>query len=150
MDGQLQLLKGAEEDQIEQQVIWADSVRWILGWSTTSLLVPVAPEGLSATKVAGEEELRVGIPTVLERNISWVILNVVRKWRDYDYGVHVAAHSEDPGTHSASPAIMVACTEPVFQITGYNGMYRFVLVYTCMNTVCTSMYLNTNQCIPED
>jgi hypothetical protein len=37
--------------------------------------------------VAGEEELGASIPTVLERNISWVILNVVRIRRDYDYGV---------------------------------------------------------------
>ena len=76
MDGQLQLLEGAEEDQIEQQVIWADFVRWVLGWSTTR-----------RTKVAGEEELGASIPTFLERNISWVILNVLRKRRDYDYGV---------------------------------------------------------------
>jgi hypothetical protein len=34
------------------------------------------------TQVAGEEELGVSIPTVLERNIGKVILNVVRIWKD--------------------------------------------------------------------
>ena len=41
----------------------------------------------SRTEVAGEEELGASIPTVLEMNISWVILIVVRILRDYDYGV---------------------------------------------------------------
>ena len=37
--------------------------------------------------MAEEEELGASIPTVLERNIIWLILNAVRIRRDYDYGV---------------------------------------------------------------
>jgi hypothetical protein len=37
--------------------------------------------------VAVEEELWTSIPTVLERNISWVILNAIRIWRDHNNGV---------------------------------------------------------------
>jgi hypothetical protein len=48
----------------------------VLGWSSAS-----------RTEVAEEEELGASIPTVLEWNISWVILNVVRIRRDYHYGV---------------------------------------------------------------
>jgi hypothetical protein len=37
--------------------------------------------------MAGEEELGLSIPTVIQRNISWVVLNVVRIRRDYNYSV---------------------------------------------------------------
>jgi hypothetical protein len=37
--------------------------------------------------MAGEEELGASIPTVFQRNISWVVLNVVGIRRDYNYSV---------------------------------------------------------------
>ncbi len=37
--------------------------------------------------MAGEEELGTSIPTVLERNINWDILNVIRIRWDHDDGV---------------------------------------------------------------
>ncbi len=37
--------------------------------------------------MAGEEELGASIPTVLKKNVSWVILNVLEIYRDSDYGL---------------------------------------------------------------
>ncbi len=59
MDGQVQLLKRAEKDVVEQEVIRADFVLLILR-------LPSA----SRTHVALEEELGACIPTVFKGNIA--------------------------------------------------------------------------------
>jgi len=75
-DGQFQLLKGAEEDQVVTEVIRAASVGCILWGSPTRW-----------TQVAGKEKLWTSIPTVFQRNIVVVLLNAVRIRRDNKYGV---------------------------------------------------------------
>jgi hypothetical protein len=69
-DGQFQLFKGAEEDQVVMEIIRADFVIWIL-------LEP----GISWMQAAGKEELGVGIPTVFQGDIL-DLLNAVRIRRD--------------------------------------------------------------------
>ena len=74
--------------------------------------------------MAGEEELGTSIPTVLERNISWVILNVVRILRDHDDGVlhRMGVFKTAKQTwYSMYPYVLV-CT----------SMYTYVHVCTCM------------------
>jgi hypothetical protein len=75
-DGQFQLLKGAEEDQVVREVIRAASVGCILWGSPTHW-----------TQVAGKEKLRTSIPTVFQRNIYVNLLNAVRIRRDNKDGV---------------------------------------------------------------
>ena len=79
--------------------------------------------------MAGEEELGASIPTVFQRNISWVVLNVVRIRRDYNYSV----------LHSI---------EELKQL--FTSMYQYVPVCTNMIEVCTSMYLILKEYIPVD
>ena len=76
MNGQDQLLKCAEKDEVEQEVIRADFVRPFLG-------LPSA----SRTQVALEEELGACIPTVIKGNIVNFSCNAVRIWRDNDDGI---------------------------------------------------------------
>ncbi len=75
-DGQLELLEGAEENQVVPKIIWACFVTAGL-WHSSTLWV----------QVAGEEELGVCSPTVLKRNIMVILLNGVRVWRDYQYSI---------------------------------------------------------------
>jgi hypothetical protein len=70
-DGQFQLLKGAEEDQVVTEVIRAKSVGCVFGGSATRW-----------TQVAGKQKLRTSIPTVFQRNIVLVLFNAVRIRRD--------------------------------------------------------------------
>ncbi len=76
MDGQVKLLKRAENDEVEQEVIRADFVRPILR-------LPSA----SRTQVALEEELGACIPTIFKGNIVFIFCDAVRIWRDHDNGV---------------------------------------------------------------
>ena len=76
MNGQGQLLKCAEKDEVEQEVIRADFVLRVLG-------LPSA----SRTQVALEEELGACIPTVFIGNIVNIFFNAVRIWRDHDDGI---------------------------------------------------------------
>ncbi len=66
MDGQVKLLKRAEKDKVEQEVIRADFVRPVL-W------LPSA----SRTQVALEDELGACIPTVFKGNIVYIVRNSV-------------------------------------------------------------------------
>jgi hypothetical protein len=70
-DGQIQLLKGAEEDQVVTEIIRAVSAVCILWGSPTSWM-----------QVAGKEKLWVSISTVFQGNIVVVLLNAVRIRRD--------------------------------------------------------------------
>ena len=79
---QVQLLKRAEKDEIEPEVIRADFERPVLR-------LPSA----SRTQVALEEELGTGIPTVFKRNICNIFCDAVRIWRDNDNGV---LHTQQP------------------------------------------------------
>ena len=79
--------------------------------------------------MAGEEELGASIPTVFQRNISWVVLNVVRMLRDYNCSV-------------------LHRIEELKQL--FTSMYQYVPVCTNVNEVCTSMYLILNEYIPVD
>ncbi len=75
-DGQFQLLKGAEKDQVVKEVIRAAALDSIL-WESPSLW----------TQVAGKEKLGTSIPTVPQRSIMGNLLNAVRKRRDNKDGV---------------------------------------------------------------
>jgi hypothetical protein len=75
-DGQFQLLKGAEEDQVVMKVIRAAAVHPIL-WGSPTLW----------TQVVGEEKLQTSIPTVFQLNIVVNLLNAVRIRRDNKDGV---------------------------------------------------------------
>ena len=75
-DGQLELLKGAEEDQMVQDVIRARSVSRILG-----------DPAILWTQVAGKEELGASIPTVIKGDVLGNLLNAVRIRRDNKDGV---------------------------------------------------------------
>jgi hypothetical protein len=66
-DGQLELLKGAEENQVLPEIIWACFVTAGL-WHYSTLWA----------QVAGEEELGACSPTVLQGNIMAILLNGVR------------------------------------------------------------------------
>ena len=70
MNGQDQLLKCAEKDEVDQEVIRANFVRRVLGRPSAS-----------GTQVALEEELGACIPTVGKGNIVNFYCNAVRKWR---------------------------------------------------------------------
>jgi hypothetical protein len=76
MDGQVQLLKRAEKDEVEQEAIRADFVRPVLRLQSAS-----------RTQVALEEELGACIPTVFKRDIVYIFCDAVRIWRDHDNGV---------------------------------------------------------------
>ncbi len=84
MDGQIQLFKSAEKDQVEQEVIRTYFGRWVLG---------LAPANW--TQVAGEDELGMCIPHVFPRIISCIFHNTVRIGRDHKNCVlrlHVGAY----------------------------------------------------------
>jgi hypothetical protein len=70
-DGQFQLLKGAEKDQVVMKVIRAAAVGHIL-WESPTL----------GTQVAGEEKLQTSIPTVFQGNIVVNLLSAERIRRD--------------------------------------------------------------------
>jgi hypothetical protein len=72
MDGQVKLLKRAEKDEVEQEVIMADFVLRVLR-------LPSA----SRTQVALEEELGACIPTVYKGNIVYIFCDAARIWRKY-------------------------------------------------------------------
>jgi hypothetical protein len=76
MNGQGQLLKCAEKDEVDQEVIRANFVRRVLGRPSAR-----------RTQVALEEELGACIPTVVKGNIVNIFFNAVRKWRDNDDGI---------------------------------------------------------------
>ena len=76
MDGQVKLLKRAEKDEVEQEVIRADFVRPVLRLPS-----------VSRTQVALEEELGACIPTVFKGNIVYIFCDAVRIWRDHGNGV---------------------------------------------------------------
>ena len=76
MNGQDQLLKCAEKDEVDQEVIRANFVRRVLGRPSAS-----------GTQVALEEELGACISTVVKGNIVNFFCNAVRKWRDNDDGI---------------------------------------------------------------
>ena len=82
MYGQVKLLKRAEIDKVEQDVIRADFVRQVLR-------LPSA----SRTQVALKEELGTCIPTVFKVNISNIFCDAVRIWRDHSNGV---LHTQQP------------------------------------------------------
>ena len=77
---------------------------------------------MSRTQVAGEEELGASIPTVLERNISWVIHNFVRIWLDHDYGVlhRTGVFKMEKQTYYSMYQYVLVCT----------STYKYVLVCT--------------------
>ncbi len=66
-DGQRKLLKGAEENQVEPVIVWADFVPRIL-WHSSALL----------EQVAAEEELGPCSPTVFQVNSMVILINAVR------------------------------------------------------------------------
>ncbi len=70
--------------------------------------------------MAGGEELGASIPTVLERNISWVILNVVRIRKDYNYGV---LHRTGVSNYSIYLYVPV-CTGIYYH---EHSMYKYIL-----------------------
>ncbi len=74
MDGQVQLLKHAEKDEVdsEEEVIRADFVLRVLG-------LPSA----SRTLVALEEELGACKPIVFKGNIVYIFCYAVRIWLDH-------------------------------------------------------------------
>ena len=78
VDGQVQLFKGAEKDEVEHEVITgrADFVLRVLRRPSTS-----------RTQVALEEELGACIPTVFKGNIDYIFCDAVRIWRDHNDGV---------------------------------------------------------------
>ena len=76
MNGQGQLLKCAEKDEVEQEVIRADFVRQVFG-----------RQSASRTQLALEEELGECIPTVFKGNIVYFFCDAVRIWLDHDNGV---------------------------------------------------------------
>ena len=73
MNGQVQLLKCAEKDEVDQEVIRANFVLRVLGRPSAS-----------RTQVALEEELGACIPTVVKGNI---VKFVNFLWRDNDDGI---------------------------------------------------------------
>ncbi len=76
MDGQVKLLKRAEKDEVEQEVIRANFVRPVLRLQSAS-----------RTQVAVEEELGACIPTVFKGNMVYIFCDAVKIWWDHDYGV---------------------------------------------------------------
>jgi hypothetical protein len=76
MDGQIQLLKRAEKDEVEHEVIRADFLRRVIRRPSTS-----------RTQVALEEELGACIPTVFKGTIDYIFYDAVIIWRDHDNGV---------------------------------------------------------------
>ena len=75
-DGQLELRKGAEEDQMVKNVIRA--------YSASRILLEPA---ILWTQVAGKEELWASIPTVFQGGIVGNLVNAVRIRRDNKNGV---------------------------------------------------------------
>ena len=76
--------------------------------------------------MAAEEELGTSIPTVLERDISWVVHNVVRIRRDhYDGVLHRMGVIKTEIRHGMYQYILV-CT----------GMYQYIQVCTSIFSKC--------------
>ncbi len=95
MDGQIQLLKSTEKDQVEQKVIRPYFVRWVLR---------LAPA--SWTQLAGEEQLGACLPHVFPRNISFIFRDTVRIGRDHEICV---LHTAQPLSAGIKTVHMV-CT----------------------------------------
>ena len=110
MDGQIQLLKSAEKDQVEQEVIRTNFVRWVLR---------LAPA--SWTQVACEEELSACIPHVFPRNISCILRDAVRIGRNHENCVLLAAQPLSAG-------IKTVCI----------GTYLYILLHSQNNEVWSS------------
>jgi hypothetical protein len=70
-DGQRKLLKGAEENQEERDIVRASLVAACLRQSSALW-----------AQVAAEEELGMYSPTVFQGNIMAIFLDAVRKWRN--------------------------------------------------------------------
>ena len=75
-DGQFQLLKGAEKDQVVGEVIRAAFVDSVLRGSS-----------ILWTQVARKKNMRTSIQTVFQRKIIGILLNAVRVRRDNKDGV---------------------------------------------------------------
>ena len=76
MDGQVHLLKRAEKDEVEQEVVRADFVRLVLGQPSAR-----------RTQVALEEELGACILTVFKGCIVYIFCDAVGIWQDHYHGV---------------------------------------------------------------
>jgi hypothetical protein len=76
LDWQLELLKGVEEYQVVQQIVWVHVVVACFRQSSTHW-----------TQMICEEELGTCIPTVFQGDITMILLNVVRIRRSNNYGV---------------------------------------------------------------
>jgi hypothetical protein len=71
VDGQLELLKGAEENQVISEIIWACFVTASF-WHSSTLWA----------QVATEKELGACSPTVLQGDGMVILLDGVRVWRN--------------------------------------------------------------------
>jgi hypothetical protein len=118
-DGQFQLLKGAEEDQVVTEVIRAASVGCILWGSPTRW-----------TQVAGEEKLRASIPTVFQRNIVIVSINQVRIRRDNKDGV----------LHTTKVAVQINQVHTYMNIVYTMCKHVMYMYVTCMYMFVLCMY----------
>jgi hypothetical protein len=112
MDGQVQLLKHAEKDEVEHEVIRAYFVGLALRLPSTS-----------RTQVALEEELGACIPTVFQENIVYIFCDAVRIWRDH----------EDCVLHTPQRNNNVNISSMHQYIPAHTSTYQYILV-------CTGMY----------
>ncbi len=112
LDGQRKLLKGAEENQVENDIVWACFVAASLRQSSV-LWAQVA-----------EEELGPCSPTVFQSNIMVIFLDAVRIWWNNQYSI---LHKSS----TTASFLVCPCT--------YSVQTKYVLVCTRYLLVCTNM-----------
>ncbi len=106
MDGQIQLLKSADKDQDEQEVVRTYFIRWVL------LLTPA-----SWTQVESEEALGACIPHVFQRNIS--------------YYMYILSHISTYNLKYVLERSSTYCYIPVYTIS-YNLIPVGTIMYCCL------------------
>jgi hypothetical protein len=100
-DQQHKLLKGAEENQVVPQIVWACFVTAGL-WHLSTLW----------EQVAAEEELGQCSPTVTQVNSMVVLLNAVRVWRKPQHSIL---------QKSSTTALFVVCTCTYLVLSMYHS-----------------------------
>ncbi len=114
LDWQPKLLKGAEENQEERDIVWASLVAASLRQSSVLW-----------AQVAAEEELGLCSPTVIQGNIMVIFLDAVRIW--WNNQNSILRKSSTTESFFVCPCI-------------YSVQTRYVQVCTWYVHVCSNMY----------
>ncbi len=121
-DGQFQLLKDAEEDQVLTEVIRALFVGWIL-WGS--------PTQWTYVLVGGKEKLLTSIPTVFQQHIMGNLLNAER----------IRSDNKDGLLHTTKLNIKIKSNNYIYEHCIYHYIHNMhMYVHVCIYHVCKYLF----------